>query len=75
MALLDVYKTKQTVTVEIKLPDESTVEEDEQRTVASDITESSELNEPIDDLVNLDRRKHTYSVFEIEPLDTDVTHS
>ncbi len=29
-----------------------TTDEDEQRTIASEITEQSELNEPIDDLVN-----------------------
>jgi len=31
---------------------QQTTDEDEQRTIASEITEQSELNEPIDDLVN-----------------------
>jgi len=31
---------------------QQTVDEDEQQTLASDVTEQSELNEPIDDLVN-----------------------
>ena len=51
---MDIYETKENPRIEIEQSEENfefkrTVDEDDQRTVASDITEQSELNDPIDD--------------------------
>ncbi|CAF2480933.1 unnamed protein product [Rotaria sp. Silwood2] len=58
-ALLDVYKTKEKSTVEIKKSNENfesvqpTGDEDEQQTITNEITEQSELNEPTDELTSI----------------------
>jgi hypothetical protein len=39
---------------------QQTTDEDEQRTIASEITEQSELNEPIDDPVNSNQMKDVH---------------
>ncbi|CAF3477380.1 unnamed protein product [Rotaria sp. Silwood1] len=58
-ALLDIYKMKEKSTIEIKQSNENfefaqpTGDEEEQQTITSEITEQSELNEPIDDLTSI----------------------
>lgn len=54
IALLDLYKNKEKIKIDLEQSDEHaqvSTDDDEQRTIASDITEQSELNEPIDDPV------------------------
>lgn len=56
IALLDVYKNREKVKIELEQSDElaqMSTDDDEQRTIASDVTEQSELNEPIDDPVKV----------------------
>ncbi|CAF0826705.1 unnamed protein product [Rotaria sordida] len=58
-ALLDIYKTKDKSTIEIKQSNENfesvqpTGDEDEQQTITNEISEQSELNETTDDLKSI----------------------
>ena len=56
---MDVYKNKERAKIELEQSDELaqvSTDDDEQRTIVSDVTDQSELNEPIDDPVKIDNR-------------------